>query len=171
MSLGVDFFLAQPLGSHYDSRDVVHQVPQALIVGERDATELLRVTVDMRRFQTRQSVEEAQSVGEQDAFSIFLNLHKEAHIVLVEEELVQVRVHVFAVVYVHPIAILLQEAHEFDLLRCQSGSTRPNEEVGIRVLRVRRLCRLLVLGFDPEDGFGDLAAVESYTDARWKILL
>ena len=62
--MDVDFFLAEPLGSHYDSRDVVHQVPQALVVGERDAAELLRVTVDMRRFQTRQSVQEAQSVGE-----------------------------------------------------------------------------------------------------------
>ena len=50
VSLGVDFFLAQPLGSHFDSRDVVHQVSQALIVGESDAAELLRVTVDMRRF-------------------------------------------------------------------------------------------------------------------------
>ena len=150
----------------------MHQVSQAFIVGECDA-ELLRVTVNMRWFQTRQTSQVAQSIGKQDAaaFSIFLDLHDEAHIVLVKEKLVHVGVHVSAMIYVHTVAILLQETHELDLLFRQSSSTRPNEEVDIWVLGMRRLCRLLVLGFDPEDGFSDLAAVECDSNARWQILL
>ena len=36
---------------------------------------------------------------------------------------------------------------------------------------MRHLRRLFVLRFDPKDRFSNLAAVECYSDARWKILV